>query len=99
MYIFGGYNRNLDVHFKDINRYNPENKTWMTISTKGTSPCARRRQICLVINDRVFISGGTSPIFHKSSTTLRLQEYNLREQMLNELKDHDDLHVLELSMF
>lgn len=97
LYIFGGFNRNLDLHFQDINRYDPESSSWMTIIPKGTSPCARRRQICQVVNDRVFISGGTSPINPKPSIPLRLLYYDLTEQILNQLKDHDDLHVLDLS--
>jgi hypothetical protein len=87
----------LDIHFQDINRYDPDSSTWSTIVPKGTSPCARRRQICQVVNDRVFISGGTSPVFPKPLLPLRLQDYDLREQTLNQLIDHDDLHVLDMS--
>lgn len=97
LYIFGGFNRIMDLHFQDINQYDPESSTWKTISPQGTSPCARRRQICLVVNDRVFISGGTSPIPSKPTIPLRLLDYDLREQIFNQLKDHDDLHVLDLS--
>lgn len=87
----------MDLHFQDINRYDPKNSTWKTISPQGTSPCARRRQICLVVDDRVFISGGTSPAPTKATLPLRLLEYDLAQQILNQLKDHDDLHVLDLS--
>lgn len=97
LYIFGGFNRNMDLHFQDINRYDPESSTWMTISPKGKSPCARRRQICLVINNRVFISGGTSPVTPKDPVPMRQMDYDLTDQIFNQLRDHDDLHVLDLS--
>lgn len=94
-YIFGGFNKNLNLHFQDIKRYNPERSSWLTVSPKGISPCARRRQICLVIKDRIFISGGTSPIF-KPIVPMRLLDYDFGEEM-NYLKDHDDLHILNMS--
>lgn len=97
MYIFGGFNRNMDLHFKDINRYDPETSTWITILPKGQSPCARRRQICIVINDRIFISGGTSPVSPKATVPVRHLDYDLDDQVSNQLRDHDDLHVLDLS--
>lgn len=86
----------MDLHFQDINRYNPETSSWLTISPKGISPCARRRQICLVVKDRVFISGGTSPI-PRPSVSFRLLDYDLTTEEINHLKDHDDLHVLNMS--
>lgn len=98
MYIFGGFNRNLDLHYKDVHRYDPIKSTWLKINPKGTSPCARRRQICLVVNDQVFISGGTSPVHPKSALIrLRSLDYDLTNQVIHQLKDHDDLHVLNLS--
>ncbi|XP_008188760.1 kelch domain-containing protein 3 [Acyrthosiphon pisum] len=97
-YIFGGFNKNKDLHFQDINRYDPVSSTWMKILPKGTPPCARRRQICQLVNDRIFISGGTSPIFPKPVIITRLQDYDLGGPMNvpSNLKDHDDLHVLDL---
>lgn len=101
LYIFGGFNKNKDLHFHDINRYDPVSSTWMKILPKGTPPCARRRQICQVVNDRVFISGGTSPLFPRPPIpiSLRLREYDISDNILvnSDLKDHDDLHVLDLS--
>lgn len=97
LYIFGGFNKNKDLHFQDLNRYDPKSSTWMTILPKGTSPCARRRQICQVVNNRVFISGGTSPLFPKPLMPLRLRDYDLDGEESTQLKDHDDLHVLDLS--
>jgi N-acetylneuraminic acid mutarotase len=96
LYIFGGFNRNLDVHFQDLNRYDPETSTWTKILPKGKPPCPRRRQICLLVNNRVFISGGTSPIL-PNPTIMRLNTYEESVQNLNQLKDHDDLHVLDLT--
>jgi len=99
LYIFGGFNKNKNLHFHDINRYDPVSSTWMKILPKGTPPCPRRRQICLGVNDRVFISGGTSPRYPKyNALHLRLREYDATGILFNqELKDHDDLHVLDLS--
>lgn len=68
------------------------------MNPKGTSPCARRRQICLVVNDQVFISGGTSPVHPKGSLQrVRALDYDLSTYINHQLKDHDDLHVLNLS--
>ncbi|VVC41558.1 Kelch repeat type 1,Kelch-type beta propeller,Kelch repeat type 2 [Cinara cedri] len=98
MYIFGGFNRNLDLHYKDIHRYDPIKSTWLKMNPKGTSPCARRRQICLVVNDQVFISGGTSPNYPKTQLqNFRVLNYDFSSHILNQLKDHDDLHVLNLN--
>lgn len=98
LYIFGGFNRNLDLHFQDVNQYNLENSTWKTLLPKGTPPCARRRHICLVVKDKVFISGGTSPTSRLPIASLRLEEYDIDRQAYSQLKDHDDLHILDLSM-
>lgn len=97
LYIFGGFNKNLELHFNDLNRYNPESSTWVNILPNGILPCARRRQICQVVNDRVFLSGGTSPINQKPSRPMMPLDYDPREQNNNDFKDHNDLHVLDLS--
>ncbi|XP_029341591.1 kelch domain-containing protein 3-like [Acyrthosiphon pisum] len=55
----------------------------MKILPKGTPPCARKKQICQLVNDRIFISGGISPI----ST-------ELVESVFKWILD--DLHVLDL---
>eukprot|EP00102_Acyrthosiphon_pisum_P022420 XP_016659630.1 PREDICTED: kelch domain-containing protein 3-like [Acyrthosiphon pisum] len=83
IYIFGGVNTNKDLYFQDINRFDPVNFTWMKILPKGTPPCARKKQICQLVNDRIFISGGISPI----ST-------ELVESVFKWILD--DLHVLDL---
>ncbi|XP_060860016.1 kelch domain-containing protein 3-like [Metopolophium dirhodum] len=90
-YIFGGFNKNKDLHFQDIHRYDPVSSTWMKILPKGTPPCARRRQICQLVNDRIFIAGGISPIFPKPVTIMdQYVQFNAN------LKEHDDLHILDL---
>jgi len=98
LYVFGGFNKNLNQHFKDINRYDPLTSTWKTISPKGVTPCARRRQVCLIIKNRVFISGGTSPNPNSFVPLRLMEEYNLTELSLNQLEDHDDLHILDLGI-
>lgn len=95
LYIFGGFNKILNTHFQDIYQYDPKSSTWKIIISKGTPPCARRRQICLVINDKVFISGGTSPISTRREG-FKIENFNI-DQILSNLRDHDDLHVLDLS--
>lgn len=98
LYIFGGFNSTANIHFNDINQYNPETSTWRTISPLGLGPCARRRQICVVINNRVFISGGSSPMTCRPLLPGSLLDYDILPWHGDSQVDHDDLHILELSM-
>lgn len=59
MYIFGGYNGNMDKHFNDLYRYDPIKQVWKLIKTIGKRPCERRRQSCIVVGDRMYLFGGT----------------------------------------
>lgn len=59
IYIFGGYNGNLDQHFNDMYCFDPKHNLWSRVMTKGKTPKARRRQVCLVIGMRMYLFGGT----------------------------------------
>lgn len=87
MYIFGGYNGERGMHFKDVFKFDPAQNKWSLVKVKGRGPCARRRQCCSRIGTKVFLFGGTSP----TST-----DDNHTEQDSN-LMDHSDLHVLDLA--
>lgn len=59
LYVFGGYNGNIDQHFNDLYCFNPQCNRWSLVNTKGKVPRPRRRQVCLVINTRMYLFGGT----------------------------------------
>lgn len=59
IYIFGGYNGLLDLHFNDLHCFDPASNVWHLVETRGTSPKARRRQSCIVIGKKMFLFGGT----------------------------------------
>ncbi|XP_064623160.1 kelch domain-containing protein 3-like [Lineus longissimus] len=87
LYIFGGYNGIHDVHFDDIYKYDPATNHWSVVKVKNRGPCPRRRQCCCVIDDRVFLFGGTSPCEEPMEGT----------DSDSDLMDHSDLHVLDFS--
>ncbi|XP_060678530.1 kelch domain-containing protein 3 isoform X2 [Hemiscyllium ocellatum] len=85
LYIFGGYNARLDRHFNDLWKFNPESSTWRKVEPKGKGPCARRRQCCCMVGDKVILFGGTSPCPEQGMG----DEFNLM--------DHSDLYILDFS--
>ncbi|XP_052767382.1 kelch domain-containing protein 3-like [Mya arenaria] len=87
VYIFGGYNGNHDLHFKDLFKYDTISKRWSLVEVRGEGPCARRRQCCCKVGTRVYMFGGTSP-----NTTISASG---EEDVM--LTDLSDLHVLDLS--
>lgn len=92
LYVFGGYNSLRDEHFNDLHRFDPQKNTWEFVRTHGQLPIKRRRQTCIVLGDRMYLFGGTSPspdIPPSFDDDLNAQEVRLM--------DHDDLHVLEFS--
>jgi N-acetylneuraminic acid mutarotase len=84
MYIFGGFNGVTNKHFSDVHKYNPNTNQWSYVSIKGYGPCARRRQCCCMVGNRLFLFGGTSPCTNKQSHA-------------EDLQDHSDLHVLDFA--
>jgi N-acetylneuraminic acid mutarotase len=104
MYVFGGFNGVANEHMNDFYRYDPENREWKRLNPSGLCPGPRRRLGCVVIDNRVFFFGGTSP-----STQPRLpppppppgeedigedEDPRVREEL--HLLDHDDLFVLDM---
>lgn len=83
LYILGGYNGLYDVHFDDMYKFNPIENCWTLVQPKGHGPCARRRQCCCIVGDRLYVFGGTKPC-HDDSDDAELN-----------LIDLADLHVLD----
>ncbi|TTU93293.1 Kelch domain-containing protein 3 [Bagarius yarrelli] len=83
LYIFGGYNARLDLHFNDLWKFNPETFCWKKVEPKGKFPCPRRRQCCCIVGDRIILFGGTSPCAEQGMG----DEFNLM--------DHSDLYILD----
>lgn len=59
LYIFGGYNGITDQHFNDLYCFDPDKNRWCLVATRGAVPKPRRRQVCLVIDKRLYLFGGT----------------------------------------
>ncbi|CAB0002345.1 unnamed protein product [Nesidiocoris tenuis] len=59
MYIFGGFNGHTKEHFNDLFCFCPKTHTWSKVDTTGEKPCRRRRQVCIVIGDQMFLFCGT----------------------------------------
>lgn len=60
MYIFGGYNSQVDQHYNDLYEFNPSNLKWRKIIAQGIPPSARRRHCSVLLGSRVFSFGGTT---------------------------------------
>uniref|UniRef100_A0A1B6KC59 Kelch domain-containing protein 3 n=1 Tax=Graphocephala atropunctata TaxID=36148 RepID=A0A1B6KC59_9HEMI len=93
IYIFGGYNSVRGSHFNDLHRFNPLTFRWQQLSPLGKPPCKRRRQSCVIYNDRMFLFGGTSPI--PGSDIPPVADLFPDIDPESRLTDHDDLHILE----
>ncbi|KAG9472821.1 hypothetical protein GDO78_016755 [Eleutherodactylus coqui] len=85
LYVFGGYNARLNRHFQDLWRYTPETGRWQRVEVQGKGPCARRRQCCCIVGDKILLFGGTSPS----------QDQDLQDEFY--LMDHSDLYILDFS--
>ena len=59
LFIFGGFNAVLKLHYNDLHRFDPERREWTLVSTQGKAPCPRRRQSCCLLGSRLFLFGGT----------------------------------------
>ncbi|VEN50923.1 unnamed protein product [Callosobruchus maculatus] len=89
MYIFGGYNSLHEKHFNDMYQFDPETSVWKRLKPPGKRPCERRRQACVIVGDRVFLFGGTSPEPSRSSDDT--------QDIEDKLIDHSDMYVLDFS--
>lgn len=79
IYIFGGYNGNLDTHFNDLYCFDPIKNVWHLVETRGERPRPRRRQSCLVIGKKMYLFGGTCPLntaYPAGPVTASLVDYN-----------------------
>lgn len=93
IYIFGGYNGILEVHFNDLHCFDPIKNVWHLVETKGKPPRARRRQSCLVIGKKMFLFGGTCPLNYNPLVNTR--DYTQTVVQLPSLVDYNDTHVLD----
>jgi N-acetylneuraminic acid mutarotase len=60
IYVFGGYNGVERVHYNDLYKFDPKTSQWSLMEVHGRRrPCARRRQCCCVVADRLYLFGGT----------------------------------------
>ncbi|XP_065052421.1 kelch domain-containing protein 3-like [Rhopilema esculentum] len=91
IYIFGGYNGQLNKHFADLWKFNPVNKQWTEVKTKGDGPCARRRHSWSLLDNEVVLFGGTCP------SAIPKQVDVQDEDELANLKDLSDVYILDLS--
>ncbi|KAG8431801.1 hypothetical protein GDO86_019888 [Hymenochirus boettgeri] len=94
LYVFGGYNARLNRHFQDLWKYTPvfhyfrphlESGGWQRVDVQGKGPCARRRQCCCTVGDKILLFGGTSPS----------QDQDPQDEFY--LMDHSDLYILDFS--
>jgi N-acetylneuraminic acid mutarotase len=95
LYIFAGYNNVMGFHFNDIHEFNPLTSIWRRVGTHGIgNPVPRRRQCCLVINDRMYMFGGTSPVA-TSTFPNHLSQIQDTDGSRTQLYDQSDLYVFD----
>lgn len=62
MIIFGGFDENSNKHFNELYEFNIDTSEWAICSgVRGVAPSPRRRHSCCIVDDRMFIFGGTGP--------------------------------------
>uniref|UniRef100_A0A1I7ZNJ9 Kelch domain-containing protein 10 n=1 Tax=Steinernema glaseri TaxID=37863 RepID=A0A1I7ZNJ9_9BILA len=88
MYIFGGFYSVDDKHYNELFEFDPVTSRWSKIRALGACPTPRRRQCTVVLGDRVFLFGGTSPCRKVGNENY---SYNTG------LQDLDDLHILDFA--
>lgn len=92
LYIFGGFNNIIGSHFNDLHEFDPMTSTWRQIRAHGIAkPIARRRQCCVVIDNRMYMFGGTSPF----SSIHNHNHANENEANQSRLYDQNDLYVFD----
>jgi hypothetical protein len=73
---------------------------WKLVKPVGKPPTKRRRQVCLVVEDKVFLFGGTSPSTVPDPPGIQDHVIDDDQQGLDaKLMDHSDLHILDFGMF
>ncbi len=68
-----------------------ESGDWQKMVPFGRGPLPRRRQGCVVVENRVFFFGGTSPAADDED-----EDEDPMEPEESNLVDHDDLYVLDM---
>ena len=92
LYIFGGFNNIIGLHFNDLHEFDPLTSIWRRIRPRGIAePIVRRRQCCVVIGHRMYMFGGTSPF----STAHNQNPDNENEANQMRLYDQNDLYVFD----
>uniref|UniRef100_A0A915ADL9 Farnesylated proteins-converting enzyme 2 n=1 Tax=Parascaris univalens TaxID=6257 RepID=A0A915ADL9_PARUN len=61
MYIFGGYLGTVNQHLGDLYEYDPATSNWKCLHPYGDAPSPRRRHCTVLVNNRLFLFGGTMP--------------------------------------
>jgi len=98
LFIFGGFNGICHKHYNDLLRYDPQNCRWSVVKPRGIGPCARRRQSCCVVDDKVFLFGGTSPHPDANANGVSISQGYLQiPEEETRLMDHNDLFVLDFA--
>ncbi|CAG2120059.1 unnamed protein product, partial [Medioppia subpectinata] len=98
IYVFGGYNGVERIHYNDLYKYDPKTLLWSLVEVHGRRrPCARRRQCCCVVGDKLYLFGGTSPFIlqHHSIESLSPAALEYYSQIDLGLRDHSDLYILD----
>jgi hypothetical protein len=99
LYIFAGFNNIMGLHFNDLYEFNPLTSLWRRIHVHGiANPVPRRRQCCLMVDDRMYMFGGTSPIGTSPSSN-QLNEIQDIDGIRTQLYDQSDLYVLDFGLF
>ncbi|XP_072939267.1 kelch domain-containing protein 3 [Epargyreus clarus] len=93
MYIFGGFNGNTKTHFNDVYRYSISKNFWEHVKVDGVVPCKRRRQACLLLEDKVYMFGGTSPCM--ATPNNQLTDSDGDGEGTEILMDNSDLNILD----
>jgi hypothetical protein len=76
------------------------NNEWKLVKPLGKPPTKRRRQVCLLVGDKVFLFGGTSPSTVPNPAAMQDHATDDDHQILDsKLMDHSDLHILDFGMF
>lgn len=88
IYIIGGFNGSKLKHLNDVFKYNPVTSVWTEMKVQGKPPCPRRRHCSVLVEDILYLFGGSSP---KNDTDNR----SFYSEGFIYLKEHSDLYVLD----
>lgn len=111
LYMFGGYNSLMDRHFNELYSFDPDTNVWQVMKTVGVPPQPRRRQVCLVLGQRMYLFGGTRYVWCMaydgdegcfvnrfiffSFSPCEIPDANMGSDAV--LWDYNDLHVLDFA--